>query len=393
MIKYLPLAFLFCFFLIPITTDEGLSVNYSFVIFPFAFILVKGQLQKPARYAVVAFILFTVIFFIGILNNLFENINLITRALISFLIFISALLFSFVSYKENIIISFKWAIVLTSIYFSLNSIYKFIKLDTSDLGLIKELIGSQRTGFIHSMAIFLILIPNKNFKLKDVFKYSLVLIILIGLFLTFSRTPIISLVLTYLILSFSSFKFQRLLMPKWYFNLVFLSLATTLFIFLLYIIIPDIFLFFNERLIEKFFLSPSQDAILNPETSEGTRVEIWKTILNYCILHPIQGSGYLGAYVLESKIVFGSSHSQYMDVLLRTGFIGILFYLFLIYRTSIEVYKVDKSLFWGFISILIYGLFHETFKESQGGFIFAFLFGYGSYLHTKRVIPKSNKCF
>jgi hypothetical protein len=33
------------------------------------------------------------------------------------------------------------------------------------------------------------------------------------------------------------------------------------------------------------------------------------------------------------------------------------------------------GLFWGYIGVIIYGFFHETFKESHGGFILAFLIG------------------
>ena len=37
--------------------------------------------------------------------------------------------------------------------------------------------------------------------------------------------------------------------------------------------------------------------------------------------------------------------------------------------------RAHEGLFWGVFAVLVYGLFHETFKESQGGFVAAFLIG------------------
>ena len=39
------------------------------------------------------------------------------------------------------------------------------------------------------------------------------------------------------------------------------------------------------------------------------------------------------------------------------------------------LYKNDMGLFLGYVGILVFGLFHETFKLSQGAFLFAFLVG------------------
>ena len=39
------------------------------------------------------------------------------------------------------------------------------------------------------------------------------------------------------------------------------------------------------------------------------------------------------------------------------------------------LYKIDLGLFLGFIGVLVFGLFHETFKVSHGAFVLAFLIG------------------
>jgi hypothetical protein len=48
--------------------------------------------------------------------------------------------------------------------------------------------------------------------------------------------------------------------------------------------------------------------------------------------------------------------------------------MYFLFRILIFLYKKDRGLFIGFIGILVNGLFHETFKLSQGAFILAFLF-------------------
>ena len=62
-------------------------------------------------------------------------------------------------------------------------------------------------------------------------------------------------------------------------------------------------------------------------------------------------------------------------MLFRTGFFGLTVYLFFLFKLGKYLYKTDLSLFMGFVGVLIFGLFHETFKLSQGAFLLAFLVG------------------
>ena len=88
----------------------------------------------------------------------------------------------------------------------------------------------------------------------------------------------------------------------------------------------------------------------------------------------LTGAGYLGPWVLRDS-AFGSAHSQYTDVLFRTGVIGLLLYLGILVGLMRYLWRSHEGLFWGVASVLVYGLFHETFKESQGAFVIAFLVG------------------
>jgi hypothetical protein len=111
-------------------------------------------------------------------------------------------------------------------------------------------------------------------------------------------------------------------------------------------------------------------------TSGGTRIYIWSNIVKFVAQNPSMGSGYLGVWILN---LFGhwsgSAHNQYLDVLFRVGVIGFIIYVYLLYRIVRCLHYSYPALCWGFIGVLVYGIFHETFKESHGAFVLAFLLG------------------
>ena len=82
----------------------------------------------------------------------------------------------------------------------------------------------------------------------------------------------------------------------------------------------------------------------------------------------------MGIWILFEDRV-GSAHGQFNDVLFRTGIIGLFVYLFLLYKLGKFLLHNHMGLCLGFIGIIVYGLFHETFKLSHGAFVLAFLFG------------------
>jgi len=100
---------------------------------------------------------------------------------------------------------------------------------------------------------------------------------------------------------------------------------------------------------------------------------------------PLFGSGFLGIWIILDDGI-GSAHGQYNDVLFRTGFIGLALYLYVLQRLGSYLYKADIGLFIGFIGVLAFGLFHETFKVSHGAFILAFLIGmWATELRRKKI--------
>jgi O-antigen ligase len=140
----------------------------------------------------------------------------------------------------------------------------------------------------------------------------------------------------------------------------------------MFYLFPVLVEFFYERIIGRIFLKSDNYEITDSDNSEGFRFQVWKSIFNLVSKNPLTGSSYLGSYILKDVIV-GSAHNQYFDILLRTGFIGFSAYLFLILKLIKFLFYKKKIFFWSFISVIIYGFFHETFKETQGAFILTFI--------------------
>jgi O-antigen ligase len=144
---------------------------------------------------------------------------------------------------------------------------------------------------------------------------------------------------------------------------------------ILFWLFPVAFQFFDVRLLS--FLTNEGDVVeaLNSRTSsEGARVYIAMNVIEFVVRNPVTGSGYLGVWSIPN-LPAGSAHGQYMDVLFRTGPIGFVCYLGIFLAMLRYLRRSQEALFWGVLSAGVYGFFHETFKESQGAFIYAFLVG------------------
>jgi hypothetical protein len=108
-------------------------------------------------------------------------------------------------------------------------------------------------------------------------------------------------------------------------------------------------------------------------SSLGYRVFMHKLVFSETVRNPLTGSSFLGVWSLFDDKE-GSAHSQYLDILFRIGALAFIAYLFFMYKITLFLYQKELGLFFGFIGLLTIGLFHETIKLSQGGFIYAFLF-------------------
>ena len=136
-----------------------------------------------------------------------------------------------------------------------------------------------------------------------------------------------------------------------------------------------IFDFFWERMFSLLTFSEAKSVELlnfsNPESSEGYRLFLIQKIINYSSSNFL-GSGFLGIWIILDDFI-GSAHGQYNDILFRTGFFGLILYIYLLCKLWVFLRHHNPALFVGFNATLIYGLFHETFKLGQGSFVLAFI--------------------
>lgn len=367
--------------------DEGLSANYSFLVLPI-FYLFRGKITLPSSKFLLIISFYTLIFLIASLYQ-FEFYQFFPRRLISFIIFITMFSYLFIKIDNTLISCFKNAIVLIAIYFSLTTLLKFIFLGGNDLGFAgKGEVGSQRFGFIYVMSLWILILYKPSNKILILFKYIMITFIIIGLLLTFSRSGIVAMGATLFLFYIKS-------IVRWFKSptysgvitfIILLLLMITGFV-LLYIYFPLLFEFFNTRLFS-FFLGTGDETldVSNEDSSEGFRIFLIKKVLSFVLNNPVTGGGYLGVWVLFEELS-GSAHNQYLDILFRTGIIGFIIYIYLLYLIIITLKKFDKSLYWGVLGVVFYGFFHETFKLSQGAFVFSFLLGVVS--NRKKLLKKN----
>ncbi len=380
--KKVSISLLFIFFLTPYSFNiggQGLSGNYSFLLFPLSIWFISNKIYLPHQNFRLIIYFYMMIFFIALVYQ-YPYYQFALRRIAGFIVFMS--IFSYMSIKinEELVSCFKLSIFLITILYSLEVINMYFLYGGNDMGsTAKGSVGSQRFGFIYIMAIWITIyyIPTK--KIFIILKYVAILTLLSGLLLTFSRSGIVAIlgsILVFIILNvMRNTRLKNLIGKRFLVNSVLLVFVVTILYSVLSNIFPSVFDFYMDRL---FSLETASGSAVfdfeNPEASEGFRIYMWKLIGEFALLNPFTGSGYLGVWILMDDLS-GSAHNQYMDVLFRTGIFGLSAYLWILYRLLVFLKINQPALFFGFIGVLFYGLVHETFKLSQGGFILTFMLG------------------
>jgi hypothetical protein len=369
--------FAFCFFLLPISIN-GNSANYGFLLLPLVAALRPSRIQFPSP-RLLKFIFFYIFILLLAAIYQYELLAELPRRLISFLLFMSMFSLMFVKIDDAMVRAFKKAIVAMAVLLSTASVLSYFALGGSELGFeAKDVVGGQRYGFVYILAFWLVFISRPRTSIGSLAKHTAAFILLSGIFLSFSRASVIALIVSSGAYALWTIRqTARSSLGRLSREVVALVLSVALAVTLLGAFFPVTIEFFDERLFG--FLTDGERLggnLEDSETSEGTRLLIWRSILEYVWRNPITGSGFLGVWILEIfDEMSGSAHNQYFDVLFRVGILGFFFYSLLLYRVGRFLAKKHPSLFWGFLGVVVYGMFHETFKESHGGFVLAFLLG------------------
>ena len=403
--------------------SASISINYLYFLFFIIFLLNEKFFLKKNLVLFIFLSYYIIIFSFNFIN--FKIDIILLRKILSFIVFIVPLFFFIFFVKKETIETLKLSIIIISVFYGILTIYWYYEFlyhatYTFDFtGALKHYVGGSRMGFFHIVAFYLIL--EKIFNSKNKFYYLLFFINTAALYNTYSRTTLVALSLSMLIFIGISFYNRNIFINKKKFLILFLIVLLNLPIFnkttkfydkkflgimtnsIIVALVSPIYENKNnhkrnnrnvienkdysedkiknqtQSKFEKLILelnNNKRDKILefdNVKSSEGYRIHIWRKSINYLnennsLLH---GSGFIGTFIVDSKMVF-SAHSQYVDVLFRTGIIGLLIILFIYTKLLFKFYKKNYYLFSSFVGVLIYGLFHETFKQSQGGFIFIF---------------------
>ena len=373
--KSAALVGLFCWCLYPLGVGE-LSVNYTFALIPLAMILGTGRLAKPPFAIALAMLVFSLIF-VGATIFYVDMYGEVLHRLGSFVVFMSLFAYAVVRVRPSMIAAFKTAVVVMSVAFSLYAIVVF--LNAAAAGPVnfeaKDLVGSQRYGFVYVIAFWLILLAPRPSGKWRLFDYLLLAIVVSGLLLTFSRSSIVSLAGSLLIFAVARGA-RGLYRPnvRHWMRFAVAGAAVVGIAVLAARTFPLTVEYYAERLLTPLLDGRLVDAMAVSTSSEGSRVVRVTEGLDYVLRNPLTGTGFLGVWSFSPSGA-GSAHNQLLDVFIRVGLVGFVVYLYLLLQVVRYLAKHDASLFWGMVGVLIYGMFHETFKESQGAFILSFLVG------------------
>jgi len=378
MFKYIFLINIFIIFLWPASIWGG-SSNYSFVLLAVGVVLLKGSFKTLSPNLTVMILFYTILFLVSTLYQ-FEFMRYLDRRVISFIIFMTMFSYVIINIDQDMVRAFKIATVLLVIYFIIHilKVY-FFELGGAAIGFsAKGLLGNHRYGFVYLLAFWILMLNKSQLISVNILRIACIFIILSGSLLTFSRSVIIGLVGSLILFYLSNFiNRKNKLSLRFFLTAVAYLVFLLLFIILLHKFLPLTFNFFDQRLLSVFSIEGFNELFnvtKDKNSSEGFRLFLLGKILNFVSSNPFTGSGFLGCWIMFEDLQC-SAHSQYNDVLFRTGIFGFSLYILILFNIFKYLKSTHQDLFWGFVSILIYGIFHETFKQSHGAFILAFLFG------------------
>lgn len=382
LIKQLFFTCLFITFLYPFSISiagGGASANYFFVLLPVVVFIIKGRAKLPGKNITSMIVMFVVIFFISTIYQ-YEFYQFVDRRIISFILFMSMFSYMFMKIDPEMVKAFKLAIVCISVYFILGSLNTYFSLGGAELGSAgKSSVGSQRYGFVYLFAFWILVLYRPRVRILNIVRLAGIFVVAAGLLLTFSRSSVVALLGGLIFYSLDPHSngapIRKLSSNRFYGRLILLILGFGVLALALERFLPATFDFYSQQLFSLTTGSGDPVFVLDdPDYSEGYRIYILQKILEFVSLNPFTGAGFLGVWVMFDDLS-GSAHNQYTDMLFRTGVFGLAAYILLLSSLFRYLRSEHQGLFLGFFSVLIYGLFHETFKESQGGFLLAFLLG------------------
>ncbi|MGZ9165572.1 MAG: O-antigen ligase family protein, partial [Anaerolineales bacterium] len=107
----------------------------------------------------------------------------------------------------------------------------------------------------------------------------------------------------------------------------------------------------------------AMDLIAADEYSWGTRVDAWKIVLEIGRASPLLGTGFANYYwytplfPIRGYPVSFNSHSQFIDLIVQTGYLGLLGFFWMFFELGRLSWKLSNALPDGFARAYAYGVF------------------------------------
>jgi hypothetical protein len=266
--------------------------------------------------------------------------------------------------------------------YSVLSFVQFVILGVGVDGFVaKDILGSSRVGFALIFCLYLNLyLLSRQHSVFTSLDFGALnrlvpILIIVGIFLTYSRSSIVALGCTGVFLFFVHLNFIfHIFKIKFRLGSLFLSLLNIVIVFVcLALLLSSSVDFFYDQIFLRLFVDNTYENIvsgsnsLNGATSESERFRWWLEILRSNAVW--YGSGFNGIWKFEG-FETGSTHSQYFDVLFRSGVFGLLIFLSINTGVFLRLFWISKLLSAGFVGFLVYGVFHETAREPIGLLVF-----------------------
>jgi len=356
---------------IPILSPSGVSVNF---IFLFLLFLCPIYRLNVLPFYVTGMVL-TVILSYGL--NLALHISetpYLERQFLSFGAFLSFLFILIARIPIKIELIYRMLLTVSTVYSLVVLYHIFTKanFNLTDFRYIKSGLREyvthwpQRFPTIMMAAFFFALVSSRKNK-----AYLMpLLLISICLFFTFTRAIYLSLIVGIMYLFFFSLLRLKLQIKKKSVFIFVISICSiTWLVYFLQSAQLDAFKVLFSVVAEGFIsVINFFDGNVTAQRfggSDNIRVYHWRKTIEIWSVRPLLGTGFSGIYQFTSM---GSVHNQYLDVLLQTGIIGFLLYLYL-WFVAFKFSFYRPEIFSGLLAIFFYGLFHETTKLSYVGLL------------------------
>lgn len=366
--------FLYLVFLLPISV-LGLSANYLFAV-----LYLRATFIKPKDGIILLFLIFFILsYFVGAIIYSKGDSFFLLRQFISFSLFLSLYLLLFIKIKIsledllNVVVFISTLYSLHVIYviytnsaFSLSDIY-FIK------GGLREYVSDWPQRYV-VLLVFSFIVSFSQVKQKAIYLLT-TFVIGAAIMLTFTRSAYLSVTIG----MFSYFLLSVKNKPKLTYRSVIyflIFITTVIYVFTLNKqMLSGIENIYTRTFdaVELFFSSGGGHV-----GSDSDRLRYWASGFEVLEKNIISGTGFAGIYLFHP---IGSIHSQYMDILLRLGVVGLSFYLYLWIKMFRYYYHYSIPVFSGLVAIFVFGFTHETTKLTYVGLLFFVLLNFS--IHKK----------